>query len=246
MNHPKRLRIFAGPNGSGKSSLVSVISDKKVDLGVYVNADSIKKMFEETGSLDFKYFGLTLDLNHLIKEFGTSTLYYKSNVADLHTLIQNTDNHLTIVANIPINDYFTSFLAEYIRNLLLDTCNKFTIETVMSHTSKIEFIKTAKEKGFKIYLYFISLENPKLCIHRVKARVEQGGHDVPEQKITERYARTMNYLLDAIRLADRAFLFDNSYSTPKLFAIVENEEIKLENTSFAPLWFQKYVLDKLH
>lgn len=84
-----------------------------------------------------------------------------------------------------------------------------------------------------------------LCINRVKARVEQGGHDVPTQKITERYERTMNFLLDAIRLADKAFLFDNSYSSPKLFAIVENEEIKLQNTSYAPFWFQKYVLDKL-
>lgn len=115
----------------------------------------------------------------------------------------------------------------------------------MSHVSKIEFMKTAREHGFKIYLYFISLENFELFVNRVKARVELGGHDVPIEKITDRYERTMNFLLDAIRLADRSFLFNNSYSSPKLFASVENDEIKIENTSFAPLWFQKYVLEKL-
>ena len=245
MIHPKRLRIFAGPNGSGKSSLVTIISDKQVDLGIYVNADDIKKILEESRSLDFAIFGLTLDFDHLIREFSTSTLSSKFNEVDLLIHLHKIDNQLTISDLYPINDYFTSFLAEYIRNLLLISCNKFTIETVMSHISKIEFIKTAKEKGFKIYLYFISLENSRLCVNRVKARVDQGGHDVPEQKITERYERTMNFLLDAIRLADRAFLFDNSYSSPKLFATSANEEIKLENTSYAPLWFQKYVLEKL-
>jgi ABC-type polysaccharide/polyol phosphate transport system ATPase subunit len=79
MIHPKRLRIFAGPNGSGKSSLVTIISDKQVDLGIYVNADDIKKILEESRSLDFAIFGLTLDFDHLIREFSTSTLSSKFN-----------------------------------------------------------------------------------------------------------------------------------------------------------------------
>ena len=245
MNQPKRLRIFAGPNGSGKSSLVPIISDKQVDLGIYVNADNIKKELQETRCLDFAAFSLSLDLHHLKGQFRSSSLYPISNGNELSKHLHSLNNQLSVSDHYPINDYFTAFLSEYLRIQLLNSCNKFTIETVMSHVSKIEFLKTAKEQGFKIYLYFISLENSELCVNRVRARVEQGGHDVPVQKITERYERTMNFLLDAIRLADRAFLFDNSYSSPKLFATAENEQIKLENTSYAPLWFQKYVLEKL-
>ncbi len=81
---------------------------------------------------------------------------------------------------------------------------------------------------------------------RVETRVLQGGHDVPADKIVERYERTMDLLLDVIRLSDRAFLFDNSYSEPKLFATVEANEILIENSvDFVPGWFQLYVLDKL-
>ena len=35
----KRLRIFAGPNGSGKSTIIQIVKDAGVRLGVYVNAD---------------------------------------------------------------------------------------------------------------------------------------------------------------------------------------------------------------
>ena len=91
----------------------------------------------------------------------------------------------------------------------------------------------------------MALDNPDLSIARVKARVIQGGHDVPIPKIIDRYERTMNLLLEVIRLSDRAFIFDNSYSEPKMFAVVENDEISIVNTDFAPAWFQKYVLDKL-
>jgi len=116
----------------------------------------------------------------------------------------------------------------------------------MSHPSKLDYIKLAKGKGYRIYLYFVALDNPELSIARVKARVIQGGHDVPVDKIIDRYERTMNLLLEAIRLSDRAYIFDNSYSEPKMFAVVENDEISILNTDFAPAWFQKYVLDKLN
>jgi predicted ATP-binding protein involved in virulence len=41
-----RLRIFAGPNGSGKSTIIksirnAVINGRKIDIGIYINADDI-------------------------------------------------------------------------------------------------------------------------------------------------------------------------------------------------------------
>ena len=40
----KRLRVFAGPNGSGKSTITNIVLDH-VRLGIYVNADELKSMF---------------------------------------------------------------------------------------------------------------------------------------------------------------------------------------------------------
>ena len=47
MTDTKRLRIFAGPNGSGKSTIINIIRNKKIDLGIYLNADEIKVQLEK-------------------------------------------------------------------------------------------------------------------------------------------------------------------------------------------------------
>ena len=46
----------------------------------------------------------------------------------------------------------------------------------------------------------------------------------------ERYYRTMNNLLPALRQVDNAYLFDNSSGEAKLFATKENGELKVEGT----------------
>jgi hypothetical protein len=74
------------------------------------------------------------------------------------------DNKIVLKEGYVIEDYFVSFIGDYIRNELLDNSKKFTIETVMSHPSKLEFLKLAKEKGFKVYLYFVALADPELNV----------------------------------------------------------------------------------
>lgn len=115
----------------------------------------------------------------------------------------------------------------------------------MSHPSKLEFIKRAKEKGFKVYLYFVSLADPALNKHRVKTRVLEGGHDVSADKIEQRYYRTMNNLLPALKLADNAYLFDNSNSEASLFATKKDSILEI-NGDYIPTWFNKYISDKLN
>jgi len=245
VNSTKRLRIFAGPNGSGKSTLIKVVEDSKVNLGIYINADDLNHCLNKDKQLDFNKFELSLDMKDFIESFRKSPLFLKSGGKDLINNLKAEKTILYLANKTEVNDYFTAFLADYLRNKLLGNCNKFTFETVMSHPSKLEFILKAKEQGFKVYLYFISLENPTLNIGRVKTRVDQGGHNVPEEKIRERYQRTMDQLLDAIKLADKSFIFDNSHSEPKLFAISNNEELEIIDTEFVPFWFQTYVLSKL-
>lgn len=80
----------------------------------------------------------------------------------------------------------------------------------------------------------------------MESRVSQGGHNVPEQKIRERYVRCMNLLLNAMELADRVYFFDNSFTTPKLFAFVEDGRLCFEpDVEYMPGWFKHYVIDKL-
>jgi predicted ABC-type ATPase len=164
--------------------------------------------------------------------------------AELYSVLKYGDNKISLPPSYLVNDYFTSFLASYIREQLLANCDKFSFETVMSHPSKLDFMTKAKNEVFKVYLYFVSLISPDLNVARVEARVKEGGHDVPENKIRERYERTMNNLLPAIEIADESYIFDNSGNTQNLFAHVEDGNINLLLKTI-PSWFQEYVLKQL-
>lgn len=240
----KRLRIFAGPNGSGKSTITSIVVESGIHLGYYINADELKISINNTHIFDATNYSLDLVAEDFFCNFKNSSLYNLSGGDDFVGTIKVDRNRL--IFNSDVNDYFVSFLAEYIRNLLLTCCNKFTFETVMSHRSKLDFLLKAKELGYKIYLYFVALENPILNCNRVKARASQGGHDVPVEKIIERYTRTMDLAIEAMKIADITFFFDNSYSQPKLFASVENNCLKIDDTiEYIPSWFNRYIIEKI-
>lgn len=206
----KRLRIFAGPNGSGKSTITKIVLDH-VHLGTYVNADDLKVILAKYRFLNFSDFGICLEIEKFKKSFLNSTLLTRiKNSERTLAKISFDGNKLVLSDDYMIEDYFVSFITSYIWDELLDISKKFTVETVMSHPSKLEFMRRAKEKGFKVYLYFVSLADPELNKRRVQTRVEQGGHPVDETKIGERYYKTMNNMYEALRIADAAYLFDNS------------------------------------
>ena len=241
---PKRLRIFAGPNGSGKSTIKKIV-EEKVHLGTYINADEIKVTLSRNRYIDFSLYGLTLHKDHFINTLRKSSWSARMNDVE-HTISQLyfEGNCIKISDSYEQEDYFVTFMASYIWDELLESSNKFTVETVMSHPSKLDFIKRAKDKGFKVYLYFVSLADPALNKHRVKTRVQEGGHDVDEDKIEKRYYRTMDYLLPALKLSNDAYLFDNSYSEANMFAIKKGNTLEIQG-DYVPKWFITYVIKKL-
>ena len=56
----------------------------------------------------------------------------------------------------------------------------------------------------------VSLDDPDLSVARVRGRTEEGGHDVPEEKIRARYDRGQPLIRQAVLRADRGMAFDNS------------------------------------
>jgi hypothetical protein len=56
----------------------------------------------------------------------------------------------------------------------------------------------------------VSTIDPRCNILRVADRVGAGGHDVPSDKIVERYYRSLSLLPLAIEIADRVTLVDNT------------------------------------
>lgn len=114
------------------------------------------------------------------------------------------------------------------------------METVFSHPDKLELMKKASAKGYKVYLYFVSTEDPLINVKRVEGRVAAGGHHVPTNKIMERYERTMNNMYEAIKLSYRAYIFDNSgKATVKIAEKDTDGTLYLEKE--VPEWLLNYL-----
>jgi len=120
----------------------------------------------------------------------------------------------------------------------------FTYETVMSHESKIEFLKQAKGKGFRIYLYFIATEDPEINVSRVNVRVAQQGHNVDPEVIKNRYYKSLQHLKAAVKNSNRAYVWDNSGTASLLIAeITDGADVKIIDTEKVPNWFVKYLAE---
>lgn len=135
------------------------------------------------------------------------------------------------------------------RDALLAEGVTFGFETVGSHPSKVEFMNRAKELGYQVTLLFVATNDPEINIRRIAARVRQGGHGVPEDKVRSRYYRTLRLLKDYFAVADSAFVWDNSLEaeTPQRGSMVElvrktDAGIAVsENAGRAP-WVEEYLL----
>lgn len=106
--------------------------------------------------------------------------------------------------------YEAARIAEARRQEMLAAGQSFATETVFSHPSKLEIIKTARTRGYLVIVMHVGLDSAGLSVARVRARTEEGGHSVPEDKIRARYDRGHPLIREAVLRADRGMVFDNS------------------------------------
>jgi len=91
-----------------------------------------------------------------------------------------------------------------------ETRESFAIETTLAGRRTLPVIKSAAETGFFVRLVYICLDNPELSVQRVRERVAQGGHDVPDEDIRRRYNRSLMNLPETLRFVNQAVVYDNS------------------------------------
>jgi len=108
------------------------------------------------------------------------------------------------------HSYEAALLAEQQRNTLLVSGASFCFETVFSHPSKIDFMARAKALGYTVIMVLIHLEQAELNAARVAQRVQEGGHNVPTEKLLKRIPRMLNQVKTAIPLGDEVRVLDNS------------------------------------
>ncbi len=111
---------------------------------------------------------------------------------------------------------------------LLGTGVDFGFETTLTTLSYINTIKLAKEKGYAINLLYFWLDDVNLAIERVKERVTEGGHNIPEETIRRRYSRgIINLTTKFIDICDYWIVINNS-SRPFTFVAEGQGETELK------------------
>ena len=101
---------------------------------------------------------------------------------------------------------------------------------MLSTDRNLELLRQAKELGYEIHAVFVLTNNPSINVKRVRARVEAGGHDVPEEKIISRYEKSLRNLSQLIRIADHTRVIDNSGNEPHLICEVLNQHVTIWET----------------
>ena len=108
-------------------------------------------------------------------------------------------------------------------NELLNKGVSFSFETTLSTKSFRSFILKAKEKGYKVTLLYFWLQTIELAKERVKTRVLEGEHNIPEENIERRFKRGINKLFEIyIDVVDALLIFDNSFGKQQLIAQTDN------------------------
>ncbi|HEY6392120.1 MAG TPA: AAA family ATPase [Bryobacteraceae bacterium] len=91
----------------------------------------------------------------------------------------------------------------------------FAIETTLSSRSSLTTICEAQERGFIVHLVYVCVNTPERSIQRVRERVTEGGHDVPEEDVRRRYVRSLQNLPAVLLQAHKAVVYDNSDDEPR-------------------------------
>lgn len=161
-------------------------------LGMYVNADEVEKSWRQSGFIDFATFGVTPSADEALNFFSGSDFLMKSGMSLDVSRLRCCGTKLVLDV-FPVTSrfsYLASVASDFIRHKLLEQCESFTFETVMSSPDKVQFLRKAKASGYRVYLYYVATEDPEINISRVAYRVKMLGHNVPKVKIIERYYRS--------------------------------------------------------
>src|ERR1700687_1183273 len=184
----------------------------------------------------------------------TLTQHLLSKDIDLGEYINPDDIAAGLAGTLAERTKQAQLIADKRRDECIRAKRSFSFETVMSHPSKIEVLVRAKEAGYTVLLYFVGTDDPQTNIERVALRVALGGHPVPDDKVRDRWLRTMVLLQQAIRSSDRAYIFDNSLvgsldTVPRLVVhrkVTRSGRLpQYELIGSPPTWITRFVLDPL-
>lgn len=132
----------------------------------------------------------------------------------------------------------------------------FAFETTLGGHTIAGLLEKALPSGIEVRVWYVGLDSPELHIERVLSWVKKGGHDIPEAKILERYARSHWNLIQLLPKLTEVIVYDNSEeadphsgSAPKLkliLHVINGKTAEICNLKRAPNWTKPILMAALN
>lgn len=167
------------------------------------------------------------------------TTFYESHLKSSGLRFLNAD---VLAGELELDAYEAARIAAALRVELVNHRESFIFETVFSDPvgDKLKFLKDTVEAGYAVVLCFVGIVDATVSEQRVAMRVSQGGHDVPSEKLIQRFPRTLRNLAAAIREPPCVLVFDNDdLRTPYRRVAVFMNGKPVEIREPVPGWLKK-------
>ena len=166
------------------------------------------------------------------------TTFYEAHLKASGLRFLNAD---ILAGELGIDAYQAAEVAAKLRQEFVSQGESFVFETVFSDPvgDKRDFLKQAAQRGYAVVLCFVGIADAGRSEERVAMRVSQGGHDVPTDKLTARFPRTMTNLKQAIQALPCVFIFDNNdLQTPFRLAAIFQDGRQMFLADSIPGWLE--------
>ncbi len=113
---------------------------------------------------------------------------------------------------------------------LLAAGESFALETTLATRIYLPFIRQAQAQGYYVSLFFFWLSSADEAVERVRVRVLEGGHNIPEITIRRRYESGLRYFFSRYQTVVDSWVFvDNSTGHARKVAESKVEGITVLN-----------------
>lgn len=121
----------------------------------------------------------------------------------------------------------------------IDNRISFTLETTLSGKTIFSQIDAANAAGFSTTMLFVGLDSISTHLERIRDRVSQGGHNIPEEDVRRRHPRTLDNLLRSISHVEMLHVFDNSVELRHVLSIMRGKLLYIDRP--VPNWAEPLI-----
>jgi len=130
-------------------------------------------------------------------------------------------------------------IAVGLRNECMEKGNSFNEETTLTGKTILKLIDKVREKNYKLHLFYVGVGSPDISKERIKKRVADGGHHIPDEIVDKRYKESLKNFEKILKKFDNVVVYDNSVRFRTLLRIIDKKVIKIADD--LPEWIENTI-----